>query len=434
MNEMTREKDVGGEILVKRFIGAVALSGAMTMGAQAAAPAVITMDGAYLEIARGRIAEKAPELQPAYAKLIGDANAALSMKAESVTYKKITPPSGDMHDYMSLAPYWWPDPAKPDGLPYIQKDGQFNPSSKNGDTDSVRMQLMCLGAQTLSLAYYFSGDVKYAKKTAEVIRTWFLDPKTRMNPNLRYGQAVMGRVDGRGIGLIDTRNMWMVIDAVQLIQPSGELSAAEVSQMKTWFREFANWMLTSDTGIEEFNAHNNHGTFYDMQVANYALFYGDKDLAKRTVERGVDLRIASQISIEGKQYAELERTTPFHYSAFNLDAMTNIARYGEQAGVKVWTTRAKTRGLRNGIDYMVPFSNGSQPWPYKELKEAETELMLPVLLRAERAYKGGNYAAAAAALPVRTLNTQENIAFSKTLGVEQPTTVNSVDRLIWPVK
>lgn len=425
---------MGGEVSVKRFIGAVALSGAMSMGAQAAAPAVITMDGAYLEIARARIAEKAPELQPAYAKLIGDANAALSMKAESVTYKKITPPSGDMHDYMSLAPYWWPDPSKPDGLPYIQKDGQFNPSSKNGDTDSVRMQLMCLGAQTLSLAYYFSGDAKYAKKTAEVIRTWFLDPKTRMNPNLRYGQAVMGRVDGRGIGLIDTRNMWMVIDAVQLVQASGELSADEVSQMKTWFREFTNWMLTSDTGIEEFNAHNNHGTFYDMQVANYALFYGDKELAKRTVERGMDLRIASQISIEGKQYAELERTTPFHYASFNLDAMTNIARYGEQVGVKVWTTRAKTRGLRNGIDYMVPFSNGSQPWPYKELKEAETELMLPVLLRAERAYQGGKYAAAAAALPVRKLDTQEIIAFSKTLGVEQPTTVNSVDRLIWPVK
>jgi hypothetical protein len=401
----------------------------------AATPAVITMDGAYLELAKQRIAASEPALKPAFDKLLQDANAALGMEPEAVTRKKITPPSGDKHDYISLAPYWWPDPTKADGLPYIQRDGEFNPSSKNGDTDSVRRQLMCLGTQTMSLAYYFTGEQKYAKKGADFIRAWFLDPATRMNPNLNFGQAVMGRTNGRGIGLIDTRNMWMVIDAVQILQASGELSAKEVADMKQWFKDFSSWMLTSELGIEEFIAHNNHGTFYDMQVANYALFAGDTALAKRTVQRGMDLRIAGQISIEGKQYAELERTTPFHYAAFNLDAMTNIARYGEQVKVNVWTARDKTRGLRNGINYMMPFALKPQTWPWKELNgAAETELMLPVLLRAERAYGGGQYASAAAALPVTTLNTQEIIAYAKTLGTPAPTTLNSIDRLIWPVK
>jgi hypothetical protein len=415
---------------------ATALIGSLhTAPAMAAAPAVITMDGGYLELAKQRIAAGEPTLKPAFDKLLQDANATLGMEPEAVTRKKITPPSGDKHDYLSLAPYWWPDPTKADGLPYIQRDGEFNPSSKNSDTDSVRMQLMCLGTQTMSLAYYFTGEQKYAKKGADFIRAWFLDPATRMNPNLKFGQAVMGRTDGRGIGLIDTRNMWMVIDAVQILQTSGELSAKEVADMKQWFKDFSSWMLNSDLGIEEFIAHNNHGTFYDMQVANYALFAGDTALAKRTVQRGVDLRIAGQISIEGKQYAELERTTPFHYAAFNLDAMTNIARYGEQVKVDVWNIRDKGRGLRNGINYMMPFALKPQTWPWKELNgAAETELMLPVLLRAERAYGGGQYASAAMALPVTTLNTQEIIAYAKTINTPAPTTLNTVDRLIWPVK
>jgi hypothetical protein len=31
---------------------------------------------------------------------------------------------------MSLAPYWWPDPKSPNGLPYIRRDGERNPEIK----------------------------------------------------------------------------------------------------------------------------------------------------------------------------------------------------------------------------------------------------------------------------------------------------------------
>ena len=54
------------------------------------------------------------------------ADKALKNDAYSVTHKKITPPSGDAHDYLSYSRYWWPDPEKPDGLPYIRKDGVVN--------------------------------------------------------------------------------------------------------------------------------------------------------------------------------------------------------------------------------------------------------------------------------------------------------------------
>lgn len=394
---------------------------------------VITMDQKYLDYAKKRVAQNDPALKPAFDKLVNDANAALGVAPESVTYKKLVPPSGNKADYMSLAPYWWPDPSQPGGLPYLLKDGQFNPSAKNGDTDSVRMQQMCLSAQTLSLAYFFTGEARYAQKAGEVIRTWFLDQKTRMNPNLNFGQAVMGRVDGRGIGLIDTRNFWMVTDAAQLIAPTGVLSARETAELKTWFKEFSRWMRESELGQDELNQHNNHGTFYDMQVANYALFAGDLTLAKRTVQRAMELRIRGHIALDGKLYAELERATPFHYVAFDLDAMTNIARYAEQVGLDAWASSEKTRSLRNGINFMAQYAAKPQAWPYKELREMESELALPVLLRAERAYGGGNYAAIAAQLPERKLVAQEYLALYNAIKQPVPTTRNSVDLLIWPV-
>lgn len=405
----------------------------IAMQSHTASTATITMDQVYLDHAKSLVLNGDPAVQPAYDKLLDSAKAVLKLAPESVTYKKIMPPSGSKADYMSLAPYWWPDPSKPDGLPYIQRDGEFNPSSKNGDTDSVRMQTMCMSAQTLSLAWFFSGEQAFADKAAEVIRTWFLTIDTRMNPNLNYGQAVMGRNDGRGIGLIDTRNFWMVIDAALLIAPTGALTGAEIIELKKWFKDFANWMLTSKVGIEEFIQPNNHGTCYDMQVACYALFAGEMDLAKSTVERAKESRIKGQIALTGKMHMELERTTPFHYTAFNLEFMQNIARYGEQVGVDIWKPSEKTRCLLKGIRYMAQYALHPEKWPHQELREMESELALPVLLKAERVYRNGEFSQIAQQLPDRKFEAQEFIALYRAIGKEHPTIRNSIEWLIWPV-
>jgi hypothetical protein len=406
----------------------------MSTTPEIAKPAVITMDGAYLELAKQRIAAGDASLTAAYTKLMEDATALLDQPGECVTNKTIMPSSQDKHDYLSLAPYWWPDPEKADGLPFIQRDGEFNPSSKNGNSDSVRMQFLCMSCQSLSLAYYFSDDMRFANQAADYIRKWFLAPETCMNPNLNFGQAVMGRVSGRGTGLIDPRNFWMVIDAALLIAPSGALSTAELDALRAWFGAFTDWMLNSDIGIEEYNAHNNHGTFYDMQVACYALFAGDLKTSASAVTRARDLRIQAQICADGSMPAELERPTPSHYVAFNLDAMTNIARYGEQVGVKVWDVKEKTRGLRNGINFMSKFIADPTSWPYKELRRIECEVALAFLLKAERAYGGGAYGALAAGLAEHELESQEYIALYKAIQHPYPTTRNCVDLLMWPVK
>ena len=43
------------------------------------------------------------------------------------TDKTTEPPSGDRHEYWHPAPYWWPNPATADGLPYVWRYGERAP-------------------------------------------------------------------------------------------------------------------------------------------------------------------------------------------------------------------------------------------------------------------------------------------------------------------
>ncbi len=370
---------------------------------------VYTLDARCLETAKKMVEANDPGLKPAYDKLLKDAEDSLKIEPPTVVQKALTPPSGDKHDYMSIAPYWWPDPSKKDGLPYIQKDGQTNPDSKNDATDAVRKSLFINATDTLSLAYYFSGDKKYAEKAATLIRTWFLDPKTRMNPNLNYGQAVPGVVNGRGIGIIDFALIYKTIDDFGLLENANVLSANEKTRLVKWFKDYSHWLQTSQNGWEERMWHNNHGTWYDAQVIGIALYTGDLKTANLTLQEAAHRRLASQIALDGKQYAELERTRPFHYCFYNLQAMTLLARYGETVNFDLWNFVQDGRTLRKAIDYLAGYLDKPDDWPYKDMDNMKADLKdaIPVLLMAERAYGDGKYASLLKLMPENTRNIRD---------------------------
>jgi hypothetical protein len=181
----------------------------------------------------------------------------------------------------------------------------------------------------LALAWRHTGDKRYADKAAQMLRVWFLEPATRMNPHLRYAQGIPGIVEGRGIGLIDTRDLWGVIDGAALLVDATSLSRAEHEQLRAWFRAYAQWLRDSDIGREEAAAYNNHGVFYDAQLAGFLLFTGDTLAARRLVLAARTLRVAGQIDKTGRLPFELDRTRPFHYTGFTLQAFTQLARHGQ---------------------------------------------------------------------------------------------------------
>src|SRR5687768_394375 len=299
------------------------------------APRVFAMRGDALAVARAAVRRGDAGARPAYEKLLEDADKELGAPIVAVTDKKtLLPPSNDPHDYFSLSPYWWPDPNKADGLPYIRRDGETNPESKR-DLDQPRVARMGQNVHTLGLAYYFSGDRKYADRAARQIRAWFLDAETRMNPHLRFAQLVRGNPNERGSGIIDTRWFIEAVDAVGLIEGSGALSDADMQALRSWFTQYLTWLRTSPNGQHEQRARNNHGSWFAAQTGSYALFTGDTALA-RTIAEGVKPRIGWQITPDGQQPIELERTRSMHYAAFNIEALARVAEMGRLVGVDLW--------------------------------------------------------------------------------------------------
>lgn len=314
-------------------------------------------------------------VRAAYAELIGRADDALGRRPGSVMDKTTTPSSRDRHDYMSIAPYWWPDPAKPDGLPYLRRDGEINPRRDTPAFDRTAIGRMSDDVTALSLAYYYSGDRRYADKAASVIRTWFLDPSTAMNPNARFAQAVPGREDGRAEGVLDTSGFQAVIDGAGLIAPSGALTRHEQTRLEQWFGNYIDWMLTSPTGRAENAAKNNHGIWFDSQITQYALFARRPAIALAVVKAFPEKRIAAQFDPSGKLPAELTRTRSLHYSIFALDPAYNVAEMARCLGHDLWNYRdAQGRGLRSATDFLAGFRGRTDQWPYQEIRREPAEL------------------------------------------------------------
>jgi hypothetical protein len=347
-------------------------------------PLIVKLDD--LLYSQQQLAAKTPAFVGAYNKLISSADRALKQPLYSVMNKSLTAASGDKHDYYSFPPYWWPDPTKKDGLPYIRKDGETNPDANSDATDKKRLVAMSNDVSNLALAWYFSQNPAYAQKAREQLMNWFINPQTRMNPNLQYAQAIPGINDGRGIGLIDSRALVDVIDAIELLRPANVISDKEYQQLKQWYGDFYRWMTTSQNGFEEDNWHNNHGTYFDLQAASFALFSGQLAEAKQRLQITQLRRIANQFDNQGRQMAELERTRPWHYSNFNLEAYNKLGRLGEVAGVDVWNFSLDDHSLHKGYSYIAGFVNSDTPWPWKDIDKMDNKKALVNIVSAARTW------------------------------------------------
>ena len=322
---------------------------------------------------------------PAYKNLIDNANKLLKYKPVSVMQKSAYPPSNDKHDYMSIAPYWWPDPSKPGGMPYMRKDGEVNPEV-NSYPDKEHLPVLCENVYMLALAYYFSDDETYAEHAGKLLKVWFIDTATRMNPNLNYGQAVKGVANGRAEGLIDTRHFIFLLDGVQLLQASKYWPKQDNEQLKQWFSSFLNWMQTSKIGIDEMNAKNNHGVWYDAQSLAIALYVDSTALANKIVLRAVN-RLEQQMNNEGLFPLELERKTSLHYSTFLLNAFYVIAGLSEKTTVDFWHTKTSSgKSLEQAFNAIQPFIAQEKIWQHAQITPFVYQDAFPILFRSNTVY------------------------------------------------
>ena len=314
----------------------------------------------------------------------------LPLKFGTVMDKNTAPPCGNMHEYLSMAKYFWPDPTKPDGKPYIRKDGQKNPAN-DLISDDKNFDDVISAIHTLSWAYYFTDDEKYAEKSISLIHLWFIDTATYMAPNLNHSQVRTGIDTGNKSGIIDTHLLPQVLDAVGLLRSSVQWKKPDEVAVKQWFSSYLNWMRTSDNGMSEAESKNNHGTFYDMQIVIIALFCGENAIADKMLQSDFT-RLAYQIEPDGKQPLELERTLALSYSTFNLEAWSFLATAADTKGVDLWHYQtADGRSIKKAIDYLLPFVVDGKKWEYKQINSYKAYDFYRLLLIAADKFKDENY-------------------------------------------
>jgi len=313
--------------------------------------------------------------------VLKEADGDLNLGPWSVMQKPIAPPSGDKHDYMSISRYWWPNPDTPDHLPYIYRDGQVNPEIKAiADHEDLAKTDHC--AHALALAYYLTGEKKYAEHASLLLHVWFLNADTKMNPNLRYAGAVMGKPGGPTSAIIDGRSLPDAVDAVGLLAGSPAWRPADTAAMTAWFTAYFDWLQNSPNGRAEANAINNHASWYDLQLVSIALFLGKDDVARNIVETAKIRRIAAQIQSDGRQPFELKRAHSLSYSFFNLDALARLAEMAGNLNIDLWHYTAPSgASLRAASDYLAPFLSGTSASIAANLEGIDPETVrLPFLL------------------------------------------------------
>ena len=379
----------------------IVLGAATAAFGQTATPRVFFLDGKALAERRKAVLD--PKTASQYAapikRLNSDASKALKTEVLSITTKTAAPPSGDKHDYMSQAPYFWKDPSKKDGLPYIRRDGERNPEILQYP-DHTLMDDMVKTVETLSVGYYFTGKEEYAAGAASVLRMWFLDPKTKMNPHLTYAQAIPGLNDGRGIGIIETHGLIRVVDAIGLLAGSKAWTKEDHAGLEAWFGKYVTWLTESKNGRDESMSKNNHGTIYDVQVSAFALFAGKPDIAKRLIEAAKQNRIAKQIEPDGKQPLELERTKAWSYSTMNLGGLVELAQLGDTLGIDLWNYQTSDgRSIRKAFEWLYPFADGKKKWEFQQIEPLLGERLYDQMRKAKEKYRDDKFKAELTAIP-----------------------------------
>jgi hypothetical protein len=285
----------------------------------------------------------------------------LTLEPLTITKYHAALSTGGPHDYYSNGDYWWPNPDTTNGLPYVQRDGQTDTNNFNEDRDCVRQ--LDSAVAVLGAAYKINGDDRYAAKAAELLRVFFLDPATMMNPNLQYAQAIPGVSTGRGIGIIDTLHLIDVPRAVEIMQKSPAFPPEATAGLKKWFADYVTWMRTSKNGNDEANAANNHSVAYWLQVAVFAQFTGDeKDLADCR-EHFKNVFLPKQMALDGSFPRELARTKPYGYSSFQTDNMAMLCQVLSTPQDNLWEFQLPDgRGMRKAIEFMYPYWADKNKW------------------------------------------------------------------------
>jgi hypothetical protein len=266
------------------------------------------------------------------------------------------------NDYASNATYYWPDETKSDGLPYIEK---LEPNPDKYTTSDRKYIDILINDLLLLTAFYLNKNKnKYARKAIELLRVFFIDSATRMNPNLDYSgyikytdsNTIHKNIKLRG-NIIDTNSFCILPDMMIILndylsETNNFLDKKVHQQMQLWFRNMASWFMYSEYGIKHSKKENNILSSYYLQLASYIYGSGEIDLAKKILQDNVHRVLSAQIDEDGNQVHEIKRLHPIHYCNFNLDMLSKLLIISKNLDIDIYNYQ-DNQGRGNVLKAMI---------------------------------------------------------------------------------
>jgi hypothetical protein len=267
----------------------------------------------------------------------------------------------DPHEYYSEAPYYWPNPDNPTG-PYLREDGHANPARIVANQQALNA--MSDSVFSLGVASFLLDNPAYGKRAALLIHTWFLNPKTRMNPDLDYAQSIPGVNNGRGSGAVDGRSFVRAIQGMEFLEQTSNWEAKDQAAVHKWFEDYLHWLLNSKNATDERKSGNNHASWWAAQVAAVGSFVGDTRAQQLAFSFYKDHLLPHQIMPNGSAPHEEVRTHSLRLSSFNLEAFSTICRIAQVRGsADLWSVRARGgASMGAALDYLSPYLDDPKKW------------------------------------------------------------------------
>jgi hypothetical protein len=277
----------------------------------------------------------------------------------------------DVHDFYSEAPYWWPQDGDPKA-PFVRRDGQTNPNRFVANKNAL--VAMSDAVFTLGTAAYLLDEPRYAQRAARDINAWFINPRTRMNPNLDFSQAIRNFNNGRGAGVIDGRAFIRAIQGMEFLAQTGSWDSKDQALVKKWFQDYLHWLTTSESASNEKHTGDNHASWWTAQVAAIATFVEDAAQEQASFTYYRDHIFPRQIKSDGSAPREEARTRSLWYSAFNLEALATTCRIAQTQGIDLWTARGKGGAtISTSIEYLQPFLSDPRKWTKDQIAEFSSD-------------------------------------------------------------
>ena len=324
-------------------------------------PGTCLFRGEQLALMKSLYREGDPAIGQSVKALCQQADKAMALGPFSVTHKTELPPSGDMHDYYSIAKYWWPDPNSNDGLPYVKRDGDVNPACYGRQYDFTELEQFAESVVVLALTAFLTDKAAYGKRAALLLQTWFVDEATRQNASFPMAQRIPGKDEARAIGIIEARRFAYVAEAVHLLEGAKLLPPVVGDPVRAWFREFLRWMTESDIGKQAGKLRNNIGFWFDLQRLVYADLCGDGESVRAIATQVTVPRLDEQLAMDGSLPAETLRAYPHDYVAFTVAAMAMISGVGAKHGLELWEARqGDGRSFRVAQDWLLKLAHSHE--------------------------------------------------------------------------